>query len=126
MLLVIDHHTRVPAYRPIMEQIRLQIGSGILKADDEIPSTRALSVTLSLNPMTISKAYGLLERDGVLERRRGQTLVVRAHHADDVETEKLDQLRHSLPGAASVARQLGLSPAQAVRVFREVLDQAHS
>jgi len=126
MLLVIDHHTGVPAYRPIMEQIRLQIGSGILKADDEIPSTRALSVTLSLNPMTISKAYGLLERDGVLERRRGQTLVVRALHADDVETEKLDQLRHSLPGAASVARQLGLSPAQAVRVFPKVLDQAHS
>lgn len=124
MLLVIDHHTGVPAYRQIMEQIRLQIASGMLKADDEMPSTRALSVTLSLNPMTISKAYGLLERDGVLERRRGQTLVVRALHADDVETQKLDQLRHSLIGAAGVARQLGLSPAQAVRVFREVLDQA--
>ena len=114
----------MPAYRQIMEQIRLQIASGVLQADDEMPSTRALSVTLSLNPMTISKASGLLERDGVLERRRGQTLVVRALHADDVETKKLDQLRHSLTGAAGVARQLGLSPAQAVRVFREVLDQA--
>ena len=124
MLLVIDHHTGVPAYRQIMEQIRLQIASGMLQADDELPSPRALSVTLSLNPMTISKAYGLLERDGVLERRRGQTLVVRALHADDVETKKLDQLRPSLTGAAGVARQLGLSPAQAVRVFREVLDQA--
>ena len=114
----------MPAYRQIMEQIRLQIASGMLQADDELPSTRALSVTLSLNPMTISKAYGLLERDGVLERRRGQTLVVRALHADDVETKKLDQLRPSLTGAAGVARQLGLSPAQAVRVVREVLDQA--
>lgn len=47
-----------------------------------------------------------------------------ALHADDVETKKLDQLRHSLTGAAGVARQLGLSPAKAVRVLREVLDQA--
>ncbi len=123
MLLVIDHHNGVPAYRQIMDQIRLQIASGVLKPDDEMPSTRALSVTLSLNPMTISKAYGLLEHDGVLERRRGQTLVVRALHEDDVEIQKLDQLRQSLAGAAVVARQLGISPAQAVRVFRDVLDQ---
>ncbi len=124
MLLVIDHHNGVPAYRQIMDQIRLQIASGVLKPDDELPSTRALSVTLSLNPMTISKAYGLLEHDGVLERRRGQTLVVRALHEDDVEIRKLDQLRQSLAGAAVVARQLGISPAQAVRVFRDVLDQS--
>lgn len=123
MLLVIDHHNGVPAYRQIMDQIRLQIASSVLKPDDEMPSTRALSVTLALNPMTISKAYGLLEHDGVLERRRGQTLVVRARHADDVEIQKLDQLRQSLAGAAVVARQLGISPAQAVRVFRDVLDQ---
>ena len=75
----------MPAYRQIMEQIRLQIASGVLQADDEMPSTRALSVTLSLNPMTISKAYGLLERDGVLERRRGQTLVdLRQHPGEDI------------------------------------------
>ena len=109
-----------------MEQIRLQVASAVLKSDDEIPSTRALCVTLALNPMTFSKAPGLLERDGVLERRRGQTPVERAIHADDFETKKLDQLRQSLNGPAGVAQQLGLTPAQGVRVFREVLDQSKS
>lgn len=122
MLLVIDHHNGIPAYRQIMDQVRLQIASGVLKSDDELPSTRALSAELSLNPMTISKAYSLLEHDGVLERRRGQTLVVRALHADDVETNKLDQLRRSLAAPVSVARQLGISPAQATKIFRELLD----
>ncbi len=123
MLLVIDHHNGVPVYRQIVEQIRLQVASGVLNADDELPSTRALSAELALNPMTISKAYSLLEHDGVLERRRGQTLVVRARHADDVETNKLAELRRSLAAPAAVARQLGISPAQATRIFREVLDQ---
>src|SRR5687767_5712792 len=118
MLLVIDHHNGVPAYRQIVEQIRLQIATGVLSADQELPSTRALSAELSLNPMTISKAYSLLEHDGVLERRRGQTLVVRARHADDLETTKLDQLRRALAGPATIARQLGISPAQAVKIFR--------
>src|SRR6266700_1409417 len=106
MLLVIDHHHGVPAYRQIVDQVRLQIASGVLKPDDELPSTRALSAELSLNPMTISKAYSLLEHDGVLERRRGQTLVVRARHAADVETSKLNQLRRSLAAPVSVSRQL--------------------
>ena len=123
MLLVIDHHNGIPAYRQIVDQVRMQVASGVLKADDELPSTRALSVELSLNPMTISKAYSLLEHDGVLERRRGQTLVVRALHEDDIEIRKLDQLRQSLAGPAGIARQLGISPTQAVRLFRELLDQ---
>jgi GntR family transcriptional regulator len=122
MLFVIDHHNGVPAYRQIMEQIRLQISSGVLRPDDELPSTRVLSAELSLNPMTISKAYSLLERDGVLERRRGQTLTVRALHEDDQQTHKLDQLRKSLANPASIARQLGISPAQATKIFRELLD----
>ena len=107
------------------DQVRLQVASGVLKPDDELPSTRALSAELSLNPMTISKAYSLLEHDGVLERRRGQTLVVRALHADDVQTHKLDQLRQSLAAPVSIARQLGISPAQAAKIFRELLDQSH-
>jgi GntR family transcriptional regulator len=123
MLLVINHHNGVPAYRQIMDQVRLQVASGVLAPGAELPSTRALSEELSLNPMTISKAYALLERDGVLERRRGQTLTVKALHEDDVQTHKLDQLRQNLAGPAAIARQLGISPTQALRLFREMLDE---
>jgi GntR family transcriptional regulator len=122
MLLLIDHHNGVPAYRQIVDQIRLQIASSVLKPDDEMPSTRALSAELSLNPMTISKAYSLLEHDGVLERRRGQTLVVRALHEDDVQVRKVEQLRRSLAAPVVVARQLGFSPTQATQLFRDLLD----
>jgi GntR family transcriptional regulator len=122
MPFIIDHRSGVPTYRQIMDQIKFQIASGVLAAQAELPSTRALSAELSLNPMTISKAYGLLEREGVLERRRGQTLVVRALGEDALTTSKLAQLRQSLAPAVSAARQLGISPAQALREFREMLN----
>lgn len=126
MLLVIDHHSGIPAYRQIVDQIRLLVASGALKPDDELPSTRALSAELSLNPMTISKAYSLLEHDGVLERRRGQTLMVRARHADDAASNKADQLRRSLSGPVAIARQLGIPTAEAIRIFREQLNTLKS
>jgi len=121
MLLVIDHHNGVPAYRQIMDQIKVQIAAGVLPAGTEMASTRGLSADLSLNPMTISKAYGLLEREGVLERRRGQTLVVRALPAGEQQTNKLEPLRQHLASAAVLARQLGISREQALKLFRETL-----
>lgn len=122
MILQIDHHSGVPSYRQIMDQIKFQIASGALAANTELPSTRTLSAEISLNPMTISKAYSLLEREGVLERRRGLTLVVRELGEPALAASKLDQLRRSLAASASVARQLGITSAQAQRVFRDLLE----
>ena len=124
MLLVIDHHNGVPAYRQIMDQIKVQIAAGVLPAGTEMASTRGLSAELSLNPMTVSKAYGLLEHDGVLERRRGQTLVVRALSAGEHQTSKLEPLRQHLASAAILARQLGISREQALKLFRETLSSS--
>jgi GntR family transcriptional regulator len=118
-LLIIDHHNGIPAYRQIMDQLKLQIATGILPAGTEMLSTRALSAEISLNPMTISKAYSLLEREGVLERRRGQTLVVRVGTASERQTGKLDPMRQHLTTAAIMARQLGISREQALKLFRE-------
>ncbi|MBI3886231.1 MAG: GntR family transcriptional regulator [Opitutae bacterium] len=121
-LLVINPHNGVPAYRQLMDQIKFQIATGVLPAGTELASTRALSAELTLNPMTISKAYGLLERDGVLERRRGQTLVVRARPAGAAATDKHAHLREHLAHAATMAGQLGISRTQALKLFRETLD----
>ena len=123
-LLIINPHNGVPAYRQIMDQIKLQIVTGVLPAGTEMASTRSLSVELTLNPMTISKAYNLLEREGVLERRRGQTLVVRVRSSGQTETGKLVPLREHLTAAAIMASQLGISRTQALKLFRETLDSS--
>src|SRR5476651_2480394 len=125
MPFIIDHRSGVPTYRQLMDQIKFQIASGVLTANSELPSTRALSAELSLNPMTISKAYSLLEREGVLDRRRGQTLVVSAVSPAERESNKLDPLRQHLAAAATMARQLKISREQALKLFRETFDSSN-
>ncbi|HOF10341.1 MAG TPA: GntR family transcriptional regulator [Opitutaceae bacterium] len=125
-LLSIDLHNGVPAYRQIMDQIKLQIATGLLPAGAELPSTRTLSAELALNPMTVSKAYGLLERDGILERRRGQTLTVRAVSDSEAQTSRTEPLRQHLATAAALARQLDIPPTEALRIFKAALHEKPS
>lgn len=121
MLIVVDPHSGVPVYRQLMEQIKFHIASGLLAAGEELPSTRALSAELGVNPMTISKAYSYLERDGVVERRPGRPLVVSALANGELSTERVEQLRRSLDQTITIVRQLGISREEALRVFDEML-----
>jgi GntR family transcriptional regulator len=106
-----------------MDQVKFHVASGLLKPGDELPSTRALSAELGVNPMTISKAYSYLERDGVIERRPGRPLVVRAHEDRRIEDEKSEQLREGLKPVLTMIRQLGIGKDQALRIIREMLEE---
>ena len=121
MLIVVDPSSGVPVFRQVMDQVRFHIASGLLKAGDELPATRSLSAELGVNPMTISKAYNLLEHDGVLERRPGRPLVVARLDISAIEHEQIEQLRSSLSQAVRAARQLGIDPDRALAVFGELL-----
>ena len=127
MLIVVDPHSGVPVYRQLMDQIRFHISSGLLGPGDELPSTRALSQQLGVNPMTISKAYSFLERDGVIERRPGRPLIVSEVGQRESSARKAEQLRESLAPSVTVTRQLGIGPAEAARIFTDMLGRpAHS
>lgn len=123
MLLTLDRHNGIPAYRQIMDQIRFQVASGVLACGRELPSTRALSAELGLNPMTISKAYAYLEREGLLERRPGRPLVVRASGTNAPEA-KLDELKRALTPVVTIIRQLGVDTQQAQDLLGELLAAA--
>ena len=122
MLIVVDPSSGVPVFRQVMDQVRFHIASGLLKPGDELPPTRALSAELGVNPMTISKAYNLLERDGILERRPGRPLVVAALEPRELDGQKRDRLRARLADAVRAAMQLGIDPDEATRIFRDLFD----
>jgi GntR family transcriptional regulator len=123
MILVVDAHSGIPVYRQIMEQIRFHVSSGLLGPGDEVPSTRALSAKLGVNPMTVSKAFALLEEEGVLERRPGLPSVVRQRQRDKQHATRIAQLESALRPIATKARQLGLKSDESAAVFRRLLDE---
>ena len=61
----IDGMSRTPVYEQIIEQVEKLVSLGIMKAGDQLPSVRSLSIELSVNPNTIQKAYGELDAKGI-------------------------------------------------------------
>ena len=62
----IDSLSRQPVYEQLIEQMERFILLGLLRAGDQLPSVRSLSVELSINPNTIQKAYGELDSRGLI------------------------------------------------------------
>jgi GntR family transcriptional regulator len=124
MIIRVDPHSGAPIYRQIVDQVRFQVGSDLLVPGTELPSTRALAEKLGVNPMTVSKSYALLEEEGVLERRPGQTLIVAELPPASRERTALQQLRLALEPAATIASHLGIPRKQARRLFRELLKES--
>ena len=113
-----------PIYRQIVEQVRRHVASGQSKAGDELPSVRALAQEHAINPMTVSKAYSLLEAEGLLERRRGLAMRVAAQHqAARPADERIALLRPVLARAAAEARQLQLPRHTVLQLFQTILDE---
>jgi GntR family transcriptional regulator len=121
MLITLERHSGQPVFRQIVEQVRFQVASGLLVPGTPIPSTRDLAARLGINPMTVSKAYAALEQEGVLDRRPGLALVVRAGSEATRGNEQRAELARALRPALDAVDQLGLNADEALAVFRSAL-----
>lgn len=113
-----------PIYRQVIEQVKRQVAAGQLKAGEQMPSVRELAHTLAVHHMTVSKAYSLLEMEGVLLRRRGRPMVVAPRHVGARSpADRGALLRPALQRAAIEAKQLALPRHQVLQLFRAILDE---
>ena len=75
--------------------------------------------------MAVSKAYGLLETEGLLARRRGLgMLVAERPRAARSAAERAALLRPTLERAAREARELELDPDTVLSLFTHILKEA--
>lgn len=110
-----------PIYRQIVAQVRRQAASGLWPAGTPLPSVRTLALEHAINPMTVSKAYCLLEAEGVLERRRGMGMVIAHRQTARHPADRMALLEPALQAAAQQAAQLGISAEEAMAAFGRLL-----
>ncbi|MGG4479584.1 GntR family transcriptional regulator [Paenibacillus illinoisensis] len=69
--MAMEFDNNLPIYLQIMQYIKKQIVTGTLKAGDKIPSVRELAAELQINPNTVQRTFQELEREEVVETKRG-------------------------------------------------------
>ena len=89
-----------------MEKFQTLILKGVLEPDEQLPSVRSLAVELSINPNTIQRAYGELERQGFIYTVKGRGGFVR--YNEDLLEIKKERLKKQLLEVMKEAEELNI------------------
>ena len=71
-----DFHNGQPIFVQIRQRLIEMILSGAVAEGDALPSVRQIAGELSVNPLTVSKAFDALVDISVVEKRRGLGMFV--------------------------------------------------
>ena len=100
-MIKLDYKNDKPLHEQISYGIKELIISGVLKTDEQLPSVRELSVSLTVNPNTVQRAYRTLETDGIIYSVRGK-----GNFVSKIETVNSSQINAFYTALESTVKEL--------------------
>ena len=122
-LFVVHASSGVPIYRQLVDQVGALVAGGRLRPGDVVPSVRQVATAVGINPMTVSKAWGRLESDGVLIRERGRGMVVAARRETGSLADRRAEVQPLVDRAVTHALHLGFTPKEVMSMVRKSLEE---
>jgi GntR family transcriptional regulator len=123
LTLRIDLGSDVPAYRQIVDGIRILLVNGRLAPGTELPSVRRVAMDLGVHFNTVAEAYRTLAADGWLDLRHGRGATVLKRGAPAVNTEKVAAFRQRLRALVAEMQSEGASAAKLSVELRRTADE---
>jgi GntR family transcriptional regulator len=119
----IDLNSPVPAYRQIVDAIRVFLVEGVLVPGAALPSVRRLAMELGVHFNTVGEAYRTLADEGWLHLHHGRSAVVldRAQRAS-APPERLQEFRDRLRGLVAQMRAEGVPVARIAAELKNVTE----
>lgn len=108
-----------PIYLQIMRYIKQGLASGIIADGEELPSRRALSAYLTVNPNTVQKAYRLLEEEGLVQSHAGAKSFVCATERQRAALRR-EQTENELRGMVRNMKGMGLTAKEAAALVEKL------
>ncbi len=114
----LDYKSGKSIHEQIYDNIKALIVNGILKADDKLPSVREMSISLTVNPNTVQKAYKELENDGFIYSVKAKGNFVA--HCEKANKEEAEKLLESLRQTLSELKFAGVKEKEIVSAVNEI------
>ncbi|WP_137150287.1 GntR family transcriptional regulator [Devosia sp. FKR38] len=106
-----DFHTSQPIFLQIRQRLAQMILAGTVAEGEALPSVRQIAAELSVNPLTVTRAFEALVDIGVVEKRRGLGMFVKpGGRAELLTQERTAFLKQEWPRILGQIRALGLDP----------------
>ncbi len=123
LTLRIDLDSAVPAYRQIVDGIRILLVGGKLPPGSELPSVRKIGLDLGVHFNTVAEAYRTLAEEGWLDLRHGRGATVIERHSPSASLAQLVELRHRLRALVAETQAQGASSTQLSKELRALADE---
>lgn len=115
-MIVLDLKDARPLYEQIVERFKHLILCGALPEDEKLPSVRNLAMELSINPNTIQKAYGELEREGFIYSVKGRGNFVAANN--NLKKAKKEELKTQILALVKEGESIGLTREEVIQFLQ--------
>lgn len=116
-MIVLDLKDSRPIYEQIVERMKHLILCGALAEDEKLPSVRNLAVELSINPNTIQKAYGELEREGFIYSVKGRGNFVAA--SSSLKEVKKTELKEKILALVREGESIGMTREEIIHFLED-------
>lgn len=123
-MIVIDYHDKRPIYEQVIERFQMLILNGAMEPDTQLPSVRSLAVDLSINPNTIQRAYGELERRGLIYSIKGRGNFVSSQK--DVVKEQQELLLEDLKTQLKICKESGIDSVHVLDCVNDIFQEVKS
>lgn len=118
MNLYIDNRSGSPIYDQIYTQIKNQIISGELEADQALPSIRNLAKDLRISVITTKRAYEELEREGFIYTLPAKGCFVAPKNVELLREDTLKQIEAHMEEIGKLAASCQLTREELLEMFR--------
>lgn len=123
MNLCIDNRSGAPIYDQIYTQIKQQIISGELEADQALPSIRNLAKDLRISVITTKRAYEELEREGFIYTLPAKGCFVAPKNVELLREETLKQIEAHMEEIGRLAASCQLTREELLEMFRLSMEE---
>lgn len=122
--MAIEFDNNLPIYLQVMDYIKKQIIAGHLKPGDKIISVREMATELQINPNTIQRTFQELERELIVETRRGLGRYVTSEETKIMEIKK-DMASNLLDHFIQGMQELGFDNVDIVKIVAHAVNESN-
>ncbi len=117
-----------PIFIQIAEQLEDSIFTGVFAEETKIPSTNEISALLNINPHTVLKGMNMLVDEGIIYKKRGLGMFVKAGAVGAIRQKRQSQFYEQYVAAlVSEAMKLNMSKEEIISLIeRGYDDECHS
>lgn len=116
----INPSSGVPIYRQIMDMIKDAVMSGQIKPGEQLPSIREIAESMTINSLTVLKAYNKLEAIGIISTKRGMGTFVADQPALLSKKGRKSEIESRFKGQIDYFLRAGFSKEEIVEVLNKL------